>query len=117
MSMNRRSALLLPLAPLASALPAWAQAPAAASGEVLHIATAWRVPGTTAPDGGDRIGVLRVDWNEGLVEPSWSSPLPSRAHGLLALPGGDFLVVANRPGRWLQRCSADGAMQQRGQPP
>lgn len=114
MSMNRRRALQLgAMAPLASALPAWAQAPAAAGGEVLHIATAWRVPGTAAPDGGDRIGALRVDWNEGRVQPLWSLPVPSRAHGLLALPGGDFLVVANRPGRWLQRCSADGVVQQR----
>jgi uncharacterized protein len=115
MTMNRRLALMAPLAPLTSALPAWAQASAAgaAGSEVLHIATAWRVPGTAAPDAGDRIGVLLVDWNEGRVQPLWSAPVPSRAHGLLALPGGDFLVVANRPGRWLQRCSADGAAQQR----
>ena len=123
MTMNRRRAVLLgsmgsiaplvPLLPLASALPTWAKAPTAAASEVLHIATAWRVPGSAAPDGGNRIGVLRVDWQAGEVQPLWSLPVPSRAHGLLALAGGDFLVVANRPGRWLQRCSADGALQQR----
>ena len=121
MQMNRRRAMCVgavaPLAPLTG--PAWATAHADPGSEVLHIATAWRVagvaggPGRAAPDGGDRIGVLRVDWNAGRVQPLWSLPVPSRAHGLLALPGGEVLVVANRPGRWLQRCSADGAVQQR----
>lgn len=117
MAMNRRRALsfgaVATRAPLALALPAWAQAPTPAAAEVLHIATAWRVPGSAAPDGGDRIGVLRVDWSAGQVQALWSLPVPARAHGLLALAGGDFLVVANRPGRWLMRCSASGAVQGR----
>ena len=87
MQINRRRAMCLgavaPLAPLT--VPAWATAQADPGGEVLHIATAWRVagvaggPGSAAPDGGDRIGVLRVDWNAGRVQPLWSLPVPSCA--------------------------------------
>lgn len=116
--MTRRKALL---APLMAGLPAWAQPPAAdaataTSGtgvEVLHIATAWREPGSMAPDQGYRVGVLRVDWPQGRVDALWALPLPSRAHGLLALRDGGFMVVANRPGRWMQGYGADGRLRQR----
>lgn len=127
MPLRRRDLLAWPgLA--ASALAA----DAAPTTGVLRLATAWRVPtGATwrvptgadgrvptvaaaGPDEGHQAGVLRVDWAAGRIEVETAVPLPTRAHGLLAL--GDagsegFVVVANRPGRWLLRCDARGVVQ------
>ena len=112
--MKRRNALsalaLSPLAPL-SVNRAWA-GPAAETG-VQRLATAWQVFGTTAPDGGFRVGMLDIDWAAGHVQLRAQQSVPTRAHGLLALRDGGFVAVANRPGGWLLRCDASGAVVQR----
>ena len=56
-------------------------------------------------------GVVRIDWTARQVTIAKALPLPSRAHGLVALPDGGWLTVANRPGRWLLRCDANGVAQ------
>ncbi|RVU43255.1 DUF1513 domain-containing protein [Rubrivivax rivuli] len=104
----------LPLLAGTVARPAWAQADEAPAPPVLQrIASAWRVAGATAPDSGDRVGLLQVHWAEGRVQVLAEQAVPSRAHGLLPLADGGFLAVANRPGRWLMRCDAQGAVVQR----
>lgn len=107
--MKRRTALLASL-PLAW-LPAGAARAASAEGETApwRLATAWRVAGTHAADTGDRVGIFGVDWAAGRLQLQAELAIPSRAHGLLALPDGGFMAVAARPGRWLLRCDAQGA--------
>jgi hypothetical protein len=115
------TALQRPWLPLlaGAAVPRWARADDAASQPpaVQRIATAWRLAGASASatpaDTGDRVGVLQVHWAEGRVQVLAEHAVPSRAHGLLPLPDGGFLAVANRPGRWLLRCDALGAVVQR----
>lgn len=109
--MKRRTALLAPLPLLAGR--AWAtsehsEGTAAPAEEVQRIATAWREAGATAGADGWRAGVLALDWADSRAQLQAEVVLPSRAHGLLALPDGGFLAVANRPGRWLLRCDAAG---------
>lgn len=112
--MKRRSALwasaLAPLAPLMAGR-AWA-GPDAEAG-MQRLATAWQVPGTSAPDSGFRVGVLDIAWSAGRVQLRAQQSVPTRAHGLLPLADGGFVAVANRPGRWLLRCDAGGAVMQR----
>lgn len=60
----------------------------------------------------DRVGVLQIDWARGQIEIAADLPAPGRVHGLVALPDGGFVAVANRPGRWLMRCDAQGQLQQ-----
>ena len=55
-----------------------------------------------------RVGLLRPDWPTGQMLVESELLLPSRAHGLVAEPGGGFLVVAARPGLWLLRCDHQG---------
>jgi uncharacterized protein len=107
--MRRRSLLAAPLA-----LPWWLAAPALARAETgpQRLATSWRVPGVSAPDSGFRTGVMNIDWAAGQVQMHSPLSLPSRAHGLVALPDGGFVTVANRPGHWLLRCDATGALVQ-----
>lgn len=94
--MRRRSLLLSPL-------PLLASVPAAASLRPQRLATAWR------SEAGDRAGILEVDWAGGRISIAAELALPGRAHGLLPLPDGGFIIVANRPGRWLLRVAADGS--------
>lgn len=118
--MNRRSTLLAALSPLllAAGRAAAANAADAQPVKVLgrqSIVTAWRVAdgsaaGSTTPDSGQHVGVLDVDWDAGRVQLASLHPVPTRAHGLLALADGGYVAVANRPGRWLLRCDADGAI-------
>jgi uncharacterized protein len=77
---------------------------------VQRLAASWR-----GPRDGDPLflGALDLDWRRGVVAVAWSQPLPSRAHGLTALPDGGVLAVAMRPGRWLLRCDAHGRVVQR----
>jgi len=114
---GRRGALL---AAMSMALP-WpvARAAVATAGEAqadasrpLRLATAWRA---AASEGlpPDRVGVMEIDWRAARIRVAAEVAVPGRAHGLLALADGGFLAVANRPGRWLLRCDAQGREQQR----
>jgi hypothetical protein len=58
-------------------------------------------------------GALSIDWERREVAVRWAVPLPGRAHGLLAEPGGGLLVLAMRPGAWLLRVDGDGRVVQR----
>ena len=109
--MRRRSALFaIALAPF---LTGKTRAEPGAEAGVQRLATAWQMPGTRAPDSGWRVGMLDIDWAAGRVQMRAQQSVPTRAHGLLALPDGGFLAVANRPGRWLLRCDASGALVRR----
>lgn len=83
----------------------------AQAGEVPQLieryATTWR------RDGRDHVALLEIDWPAGRARLRAEVALPSRAHGLQALPDGGVLVAAQRPGRWLLRLDADGAVRQR----
>ena len=81
----------------------------------VRLAAAWRSHGNT-PDCGrdcDQVGVLELDWAAREVRVAAHLPVQGRAHGLLAEPGGGFLAVATRPGRWLLRCDPLGELQTR----
>lgn len=114
--MKRRTALL---GAATAALPllaprAWAQAAANADAEpVQRLATAWRM-GPPAPAGqpepGHHVGILEVDWPAAEVRMRAAQSVPSRAHAVLAMADGGFVAVAFRPGRWLLRCDARGAV-------
>lgn len=98
----------------ASALFATSVWPAAATPLVTTpsactLAAAWR-----SNDGvqGDFVGLLRADWAQTQIQVQAAVPVPSRAHGLLAEPGGGFLAVASRPGQWLLRCDDQGKVVQ-----
>lgn len=58
---------------------------------VERLATAWRLgaaKGLAAADEGYRVGVLHIDWAMGQVDVQAETPVPGRAHGLLALHDG-----------------------------
>jgi hypothetical protein len=95
MVIDRRQVLTLAAAGLA--LPARAGRAAAP----VELAAAWR---DAAP--GYRVGRLALA-GEALVLRA-SIEVPTRAHGLLAEPGGTLLAVARRPGDWLLRFSRAG---------
>ena len=109
--MQRRTALLAPL--LAQLLPRGAFAAAGSEDTRQRLAMAWRASDAAAPDTGFRVGMLDIDWAAGRVHMRAELAVPTRAHGLLPMPDGGFLAVANRPGHWLLRCDADGALVQR----
>ena len=56
---------------------------------------------------GHRIGVLAAA-PDGALRIQAALSVPTRAHGLLAEPGGSLLAVARRPGDWLLRFGRDG---------
>lgn len=102
--LKRRSLLQALPALLAGALPVRARA-----GAVDRIATAWQLAGAEAAGAGAfQVGVFRIDWDTGRIALDSALPVPTRAHGLLALADGGFAAVANRPGRWLLRADAEG---------
>ena len=123
--MKRRTALLAPWPWLAAG--AAAQTPPMvdrstptdiSDGQVERLATAWQSqsPGAEpirgqADAGTHFTGVVRIDWTARQVTIAQAVPLPSRAHGLVALPNGGWVTLANRPGRWLLRCDANGVAQ------
>ena len=109
-TLHRRRALQALLASLPLiASRSWAEDEVRAQAETpARLATAWRLPGATDAHAGYRAGVLELDWVAGRMRLHSEIELPSRAHGLLALPDGGYVVVANRPGRWLLRCDAAG---------
>lgn len=97
----------------ALALPAAARAAAAApKAPRQRLAAAWRLPDDTGGEL-DRVGVLEIDWAASRIDVLADHPAPGRAHGLMAMPDGGFVAVANRPGRWLLRCDAQGRVMQR----
>lgn len=96
--MDRRTALQTLLA-LAAAGPARATAAAPE-----RYATAWR------RDDRHHAAILAIDWAAARVAVHAEVALPGRAHGLEPLADGGVLVVGNRPGRWLWRLDADGAV-------
>ncbi len=102
----------LPLLPLR--LQAAENASDDAAREPVHrLAAAWRVPAPTAGTAPDRVGIIELDWPAGRARVLAELAVPERAHGLLALPDGGFVAVANRPGRWLLRCDAAGHLRHR----
>lgn len=127
--MNRRTALRAPW-PWLAAGAAGVVVPSAAATvstgastsvakPVERLAAAWQLQGPAAAPTGNpssplshAVGVLQIDWMAARVSIALSVPVPSRAHGLLALADGGFVALANRPGRWLLRCGGDGAQQQ-----
>jgi uncharacterized protein len=112
--MKRRSVLLAALPLLPPRLRAAENAIDDASREPVHrLATAWRVPAPAAETSADRVGIIEVDWQTGRARVLSELAVAGRAHGLLALPDGGFLAVANRPGRWVLRCDAAGRLLQR----
>jgi len=87
-------------------------APAGPRAARQRLAAAWRLPDDSA-DELDRVGVLEIDWAASRISVLADHPAPGRAHGLMAMPDGGFVAVANRPGRWLLRCDAQGRVMQR----
>lgn len=94
--MHRREAL--------AGMLALAATPARAADPIERYATAWR------RDGRDHAALLDIDWAQGRLHLRAERELPGRAHGLEPLADGGVLVVGNRPGRWLWRLDADGAV-------
>lgn len=96
--LQRAGATLLGLG--AAGLPAWAGAAAPR----LQLAGAWDSgPGPA----GHRVGTL-VQRGQTLAVQAVVD-VPTRAHGLCRLTGGELLAVARRPGDWLLRwCPTDG---------
>lgn len=85
--------------------------PARGADEPIHrLLAAWRVPGQ---EGVDRCGIVEADWAAGRMRIVTELVMPGRAHGLQRLPDGGWVVVANRPGRWLLRADAQGRLQRR----
>ncbi|RPH46939.1 MAG: DUF1513 domain-containing protein [Burkholderiales bacterium] len=70
-----------------------------------RLAAAWR---GLATDSAQQVGAIEIDWAARAVRIASVVPVPSRAHGLLAEPGGGWLAIAFRPGSWLWRFDADG---------
>ena len=88
-----------------------AEGPSVAADEPRHrLLAAWRVAGH---DGVDRCGIVEADWAAGRTRIVAELVMPGRAHGLQRLPDGGWVVVANRPGRWLLRADAEGRVQRR----
>lgn len=71
------------------------------------IAAAWR-----GPNPGDTYyaGVLAADWGRKKLEIRHAVALPTRPHGLYPEADGGLLVVGVRPGAWLMRIDAAGAV-------
>jgi hypothetical protein len=107
--MHRRTTLLGLGAVVLPLLPprAWAQATAEPP---QRLATAWRIGPAGQPEVGHHVGILEADWTADELRLRAAVPVPTRAHALLAMPDGGFVAVAFRPGRWLLRCDAEGAV-------
>ena len=121
-----------------AALAAWAAGPlgvraeagpGATPGDAAALAGTVRAPGSAMPTApgaaaptrppatalaaawddatGHRVGVLAAA-PDGALRIEAALSVPTRAHGLLAEPGGSLLAVARRPGDWLLRFGRDG---------
>jgi len=105
--MDRRQALAVAAAMWAAP---WAARASGPEGGALSMGAAWRGPRETDPQ---QLGAIDLDFARRRAAIRWSLPLPSRAHGLLALADGALLAVATRPGTWLIRCDRDGKVTRR----
>ena len=84
---------------------------AVASGGVLPTAAAAtpvRLAATWQRGAGYQVGVLEVRARE--LMSLAAIDVPTRAHALMAEPGGTLLTVARRPGDWLLRWRPDGTV-------
>jgi uncharacterized protein len=85
---------------------AWAAAPA---GAPLSLALAWdELPGDGRSERTRCIGVWSVAGARAEVRARLV--VPTRAHGITRLPTGELLSVARRPGLWMRRWTAEGAL-------
>lgn len=57
------------------------------------------------------VGLMQPQWESARMQRTAYAEVPSRAHGVAALPDGGFVAVANRPGRWLARLDAKAQVQ------
>ncbi|RAR75950.1 hypothetical protein AX018_105923 [Paracidovorax anthurii] len=95
--LSRRDALRI-AAGLGLAVPLCG-ARAASPAQPLRLAAAWQ-----QGDGGYRIGVLEARPGQGApLRTVHALEIPTRAHGLCALPDGSIVAAARRPGDWLLR--------------
>lgn len=106
--MHRRQAAFLSLSALAAP---WAFATPTAGDDPLRLAIGWREGDGTVAD--DRVGIVEVDWERKRLRIAAEQPVQGRAHGLIPMADGGFVAVANRPGRWLMRCDAEGRVMAR----
>ena len=109
--MNRQTFLrasALGLAALAVGGRSWATGKPASH----RLGAAWRRVVAETGSAQDFVGILALDWDQRTVRVQTEHAVPSRAHGVLAVLGGGFLVVAARPGTWLRRLGADGQVLQ-----
>lgn len=85
---------------------------AAGDGRPLRLALAWdEVPDGPGAERTRCIGVWAlVNGAAGRFEVAARQVVPTRAHGVALLPGGELLAVARRPGLWMRRWSADGRL-------
>lgn len=113
---SRRDFILQSIACAAGGLaagPAGAQgrADAPVDADRLRLGAAWRV--AQQGQAVDYAGILQINWPARQVHIVAAQELPDRAHGLLAEGDGSLLVVATRPGHWLLRLDAEGAVRTR----
>ncbi len=94
---------------LAAGLPTLSLASATPSTGGVTVAATWRGPYETDAY---MAGTLNARWQARSLSIGYAVPLPTRAHGLLAEPGGGLLVCAARPGSWLLRCDYQGKVMQ-----
>jgi hypothetical protein len=75
---------------------------ASAAAGAPHLLAAWQCePASSAEAARFQVGVLAAQ--PGALAVAYALDVPTRAHGLLAEPGGTVLAVARRPGDWLLR--------------
>lgn len=120
--MDKRTFLgCLPAGIAASLLPAFAFAAPTTKTDGPALIAAWRSALRLSPLGEtleasaptDYVGILQPDWEAGQIHIRQAVAIPNRVHGLVALPGGGFIAVAYRPGKWLLRVNAAGEIAQR----
>lgn len=90
-------------------LPGTAAFAQALGGLPLRLALAWDE--APAGPGAERTRCIGV-WAlvDGRFEITARQVVPTRAHGVARLPGGELLAVARRPGLWLRRWAAEGRL-------
>lgn len=76
------------------------------AGRLAPAAASAAAPSAPHADPRRCVGVWAL--HEGRFELASRLVVPTRAHGLIRLPGDELLAVARRPGLWMCRWSADG---------